>query len=41
MAAIDTFKVKSLESMSQTMSALSAQVGRAQTYKDRANSSAR
>ena len=38
---IDNFKVKSLDSMSKTISALSAQLSRAQTYVDRANGSRR
>jgi len=38
---IDSFKIKSLDSMSKTISALSAQLSRAQTYVDRANGSRR
>jgi uncharacterized protein YaaN involved in tellurite resistance len=38
MDEIDTFKVKALDNMSKTIDALSSQIGKAQTYLDRARS---
>jgi hypothetical protein len=36
MDEIDAFKLKALDSMSQTVDALTAQIGKAQSYLDRA-----
>ena len=38
MDEIDTFKLKALDNMSQTIDALSTQIGKAQSYLNRARS---